>query len=304
MIRAAFGIVFLGIWSSACFAQVPTEADERAQQVLVASTWSGEVRGFRMSGYLLDEGLVILKLGDEKPREGHWTIRAGKFQLQTRLSMEVNLSLNAEIRGDVMAGTAEESNVVPLPLEQRKDLRSSFELRRDPKPNPELLAATPQNRPFPPAPRANPREFDGVYEMDLPEKIGEKSPLVKNRLTCKDGKCTFSVGEADEEIYDKLGVIRPFHFAQARFALKHAMDRKHDAKEEAPYLAPLLDSGANLRACIDLGISRMYAPGMIILCKVDRNPWKRRAVLLMGRIISDRCTAFCRYGIVPLLQRQ
>jgi hypothetical protein len=291
MMRAAFAVVSLCLWSAACLAQVPTEADDRAQQALVASTWSGQILGVPVSGYLLDEALLILKVGNEQPREARWGIRAGKFESSFLMSEQVVAVLRAEVRGDTMVGTADAARTSP------------FELHKDPKPNPQLLAVAPPNRPHPPAPRADPREFDGVYEMDLPERVGEKSPLVKNRLTCKGGKCILAVGKDEAAIYDKLGVIRPSHFAHARYALKFAMDHKANAQEEAPYIVPLLASGANLQSCIDLGSSQGYEPGMTVLCKVDRNPWKAPAVLLMGSIIGSCGQVFCRYEIVPLVRR-
>ena len=286
MIRAAFAVVFLWTWTAACFAQA--EADERAQEAWVASTWSGEIRGYRVSMYLLDEGLVILKAGDEKPREGRWAIRDGKFQTQAKLAERVIVSLDADIRGDVMAGKAD---------------AAPFELRRDRKGNPELLAASPPNRPYPPTPRTDPREFDGIYEMDLPELIGQATPLVKNTLACSGGKCVYFVGKEKLATWDKLSVIRPHSFAGARYALKYAMEHKAEAKQEAPPLAPLLDSGATVLACIDLGQGKRDEPGGVILCKTDREPWKTPSVLLMGLILSDTCRAFCGYSIIPLLRR-
>ena len=286
MIRAAFAGVFLSIWTATCFAQA--EADELAQEALVASTWSGEIRGYRVSMYLLDEGLLILKVGDEKPREERWSIQDGRFQSQVNLAERVMVSLDAGIRGNVMTGTAQ-----PAP----------FELRRDRKGNPELLAASPPNRPYPPTPRTDPREFDGTYEMDLPELIGQATPLEKNTLACYGGKCVYTVGGKKLATWDKLGAIRPHSFAGARYALKYPVDRKAEAKLEAPYLAPLLDSGASIVACIDLGTSKQDQPGLVILCKIDRAPWKTPGVLLMGLILSDTCRAFCGYSIIPLLRR-
>jgi hypothetical protein len=295
MIRAAFGIVFLWIGTAACFAQAPTEADELAQEQLAASTWSGEIRGFHVSLYLLDEGLAIFKVGDEKPREERWLIVASRFESRVRLSEKVIVTLNADIRGELMAGMAAEGNGTPSP----------YELRRDRKGNPELLAASPPNRPHPPTPRVDPREFEGTYEMDLPEKIGVRLPLVNYKLACQGGKCIFSVGGKVQATFDKPGFILPHSFAGARSALKYARDHKAEAKEEAPHLAPLLESGASIAACIDLRRSKMEdVTGLVILCKVDRDPWKVPAVLLMGLILSDTCRSTCGYDIIPLLRRQ
>ena len=294
MTRAVFTTFFLAVLNTLCFAQVPTEADEAQQQTLVASSWTGEIKGFRISGYLLDEGLLILKVNDETPRNERWIIRAGKFQTRIKLSEQVIVNLNGEFRGDTLSGTAEE----------RKDETAPFELRRNAKPSAELLAVAPPGRPYPPAPKANPKDFEGVYEMALPEKIGVPLPVVMNRLACKQGACLYTIGKEVEGKFNMQGAVRPSTFGAARYALKYAMDRKNEAKAESPHLAPLLNSGANLAGCIDLEIDRMRAPGMIILCKLDRNPWKAPAVLLMGAILSDTCrAASCRYELVPLVRR-
>ena len=261
----------------------------------MASSWSGEIRGFRISVYLLDDGLFILKVNDEKPRDERWIVRAGKFQTRIKLSEQLIVNLSGEVRGNVLAGSAEE----------RRDESAPFSLAKIPKPTPELLASAPPGRPYPPAPKANAKDFEGVFEMALPEKIGEPLPLVVNRLVCKAGACLYTIGKNNPTEFKMQGTVRPSAFGQARYALKYAMDRKVEAKAEASHLAPLLDSGANLAGCIDLEIEGMRAPGMVILCKLDRNPWKAPAVLLMGAILSDTCrAASCRYEVIPLLRRR
>lgn len=293
--RAVFGLSFLAVWSALCFAQDPTEADEAQQQALVASTWSGEVKGFRTVQYLLDGGLLVLKVNDEKPRNEYWAIRAGRFQTRIKLSGQVIVNLDGEFRGDALTGTVVE----------RGDDAVPFQLTRVPKPSPELLASAPPGRPYPPAPKASAKDFEGTYEMALPEKIGVPLPLVVNRLVCKQGACLYTIANDDPTEFKMQGTVRPTTFGQARHALKYAMDRKAEAKAEAPHLAPLLDSGASLAGCIDLELEGMRAPGMVILCKLDRNPWKSPAVLLMGSILSDSCrAASCRYEIIPLVRRR
>ena len=275
-----------------CLAQDRTEADEKVEQALVASSWSGEIRSFRAELYLLDDGLLILKVGDENPRQERWAVRGGKLHARIKLSDQIIVNLAAESRGDLLAGTAKVSRGDAAPLELHRNLVVPTE----------LLAAAPPNRPYPPAPKTSPREFDGVYEMELPERIGENSKTVTHRLSCNDGACVYTLGKDVQARFDRLSEVRGPLFAHARFALQYARDHKSEAAAAAPYLTPLLNSGAGLRACINLGMSTMYAPGLALLCKTDGAPWKTLGVLLMGAIMSDNCRAFCRYEITPLLR--
>ena len=126
-----------------------------------------------------------------------------------RLSDQIVVVLRADIRGDVLIGTTDDM----------MGKMGAFDLRRDSKPNPRLLAAAPPDRPHLRPPPANPVDFDGAYEADLPETVGKSAPMVGATLRCKDGTCTFAMGKDSKEVYDKLGSIHPSHYSQAKFAL-------------------------------------------------------------------------------------
>jgi hypothetical protein len=275
-------------------AQPVTPADLKAQESLVTSAWSGNILGLAVQGYLLDEGLLVLQSGEQKPRFEQWRIASGRFISRVKLSD----LLRADVRGDTMGTT-----------DDMMGKTSSFELRKETKPSAQLLAAAAPDRPYPPPPQAKPQDFKGVFEIELPERVGQKTPLVKATLNCAAGTCKLTMGKDLNEVYDKLDQVRPSHFGQAKFALKYARERKDKAKEEAPYLGPLLESDAAIQSCVDLGYVKPRfpgadMPGMTLLCRLDRNPWNKPALLLMGTILANCGPAFCRYAITPLLRQK
>jgi hypothetical protein len=292
-------VAVLSISSARSFAQpASSPVDEKAQEALVTSTWSGNILGLPVQAYLLDEGLLVLQSGEQKPRFERWNMRDGKLISRVKLSDQIVVVLRADVRGNTMIGTTDDM----------MGKTSPFELRKNLKPIPQLLAAAPPDRPYPPPPQVNPREFEGTFEIDLPERIGQKSPLMKAALNCTASMCKFTMGKDVNEVYDKLDSIRPSHFSQARFALTYARERKDKAREEAPYLAPLLDSDANIQSCVNLGYNKPQfpgadTPGMTILCKLDRSPWNKPVVLLMGSILANCGPAFCRYALTPMLRQ-
>ena len=76
-----------------------------------------------------------------------------------------------------------------------------------------------------------------------------------------------------------------------------------------PDLEPLLASSAQIDSCLDLdrAVDRMMQPapypgGYTLLCKLDRNPWEKPALLLMVTLPAACGQAFCRYEIVPVFR--
>ncbi len=149
-------------------------------------------------------------------------------------------------------------------------------------------------------PRADIREFSGRYELELPDP--DKTKIA---VRCDANTCTFSLGK-NSRVHDTPQAIRPAQLTLAKEALKYARDRRKAAVAEAPFLASLLDSGANIQSCIDLGPAKPpirggEAPGFTLLCKLDR---PKSPVLYMETIAGDCGPASCRYAILPLSQRQ
>ncbi|MBI1942830.1 MAG: hypothetical protein HYS35_04120 [Betaproteobacteria bacterium] len=109
------------------------------------------------------------------------------------------------------------------------------------------------------------------------------------------------------EIFDAIRVFPERLLFQPRFALKYARDRLARAVAARPDLEPLLRSGAEIESCIDMerAADRLMQPpdypgGYLLLCKLDRNPWQKPALLLMSTLLASCGPVFCRYEIMPL----
>jgi len=154
-------------------------------------------------------------------------------------------------------------------------------------------------------PAADPAEFDGTYEAYVPAAVGKSSRQVKAVLKCAAGACDLALGDTAEH-YDRLNAIRADHYSQARFALNYARERRANVKAERPWLGTLLDSNAEIEACIDLSsVKPSYAehPGLTVLCKVSPNPWRQPVVILMGTILAECGATLCRYSLLPMFRR-
>ena len=296
-VRAWTAFAFLCAANSTAIAQ--SLADEKSQESLLASTWKGDILGIPFVGYFLDENLLVALASDQKPRFEQWRIVNGKFSASARLSESINIALHGEVRGDVILGTTYDTL-------GRASHTAAFELKKQPGPDSRLLAAAPPGRPYPAPPFTGAAHFAGTYEITLPDRGKDGRPL-KATLSCRGEVCTFSMGDISE-VYDKLDPIYRSHFRQAKFALNYAKERKANAKQEAPYLAALLDSDAGIHSCINLGYKNPRfpgadTPGLTILCRLDHSPWNKPVVLHMGSILSNCGTSFCRYGMLPMFRQ-
>jgi len=297
-IRNWIAFALLSVASSMAIAQ--SLADEKAQETLLASTWKGDILGIPFVGYFLDESLLVMLAGDQKPRFERWHVLDGKFSATATLSDAISVALRFEVHGDVMVGTTYDRL-------GRASHTAAFELKKQAEPDPRLLAAAPPGRPYPAPPVTKTADFEGTYEITIPEG-GKDGRRTKATLSCRGEVCTFAMGNSIGETYDRLEPIRRSNFGQARFALKYAKEHKDRAKQEAPYLSALLDSDAGIQSCINLGyknprFSGADIPGLTILCKLDRSPWNKPVVLHMGSILSNCGNAFCRYGMLPLFRQ-
>lgn len=286
------GAAFLLLASALCLAQLGVNpADEKAEEALFASTWSGMVYGVPVSVYLLDENQLVYQAGEQKSAFNTWRLRDGRFAAQINLPDKTLLNLIAEVRGDAMRGTIDNLMGKALPLE----------LKRDAAKNDARVAMAP-NRPHPKPPEMKPAEVEGTWGTFISANEGQKGPPSKELvLRCKTGSCVLSIDKKEAEIYDKPAPVRSSHFQQARRALDYARERREIAKEAAPWLAPLLDSQSDLRACMDL--TPAVVPGMMLLCTLDSNPWKKPVVIMMGTILASCGPAFCRFALQPLFRQ-
>jgi hypothetical protein len=153
-----------------------------------------------------------------------------------------------------------------------------------------------------------PAGFSGTYSIELPERVGEKTPLVKWQLSCEGTSCTLAIAGDQAEVFDRLQPATRQDFEYARNALRYARQHKDAAEDQAPHLMPLLDSASDLHSCIDLGFRKPRSPdseqaGYTLLCKPEHTPWHRPVVLIFGTVLANCGPLFCRYEIVPLFKQ-
>jgi hypothetical protein len=147
--------------------------------------------------------------------------------------------------------------------------------------------------------------FDGTWKASFPEAVGQTDPKVNWTLVCRERICTLAMGGTTAK-FQNLEPVTPKHLSQAQFALKYAREHKANGKQQAPHLSALLDAASVLSSCIDLGVphpnARDEERGLTLLCALDRNPWERPVVLLLGTILANCGPAFCRFELFPLFK--
>jgi hypothetical protein len=85
-----------------------------------------------------------------------------------------------------------------------------------------------------------------------------------------------------------------------QYAIKHkdaAPSGRPDDTVLMPLLKPMLAAGVGLEACWDL-FER--DEGYMAACTLNRDPWRRDTVLLMGTLLANCSPPFCRYIPHPL----
>jgi hypothetical protein len=291
-LRLAAGILLA--LSSTAWPQSPqTPADAAIEDALVGTTWSGKALDGNIEIFLRENHDMFYRLETGEVMKGSWFYGMGGVWSITIYKKGDRYALKGALTGDRVAGTSDNLMGKLLP----------FEIHKASKSIPALTVAAPPPLPAPAA--IKPAEFSGVFEAVFPKIIGQKTPTVKARLRCEyPTRCTFDIEESSPEIYDKLIPLRISHFSQARFALDYAREHKSNAKLESPELGPLLDSTATLDTCIDLQQTKLDAPGLMVLCKLDRNPWQQPVVIFMGSILANCGESFCRFGLLPMFRKQ
>jgi len=295
-------VVILVATSPVVSSQVPTpmDPDEAAINELVGTAWSGTALDGKLDVYFLDGGQVVVRDFEGEVKMRLWVIQDGKLRI-TFINPRGMYFLRGARTNDSISGTSTQGYSTP---------RGPWEVRRVAKPKPELLAATPPGRPAPLRVRAAPQEFNGVYEAEFVEEIRGTKQKVKLTVECNAAKgCTVKAGSLPPSVYERVSFLRYAEFYQARFALQYAKERRENAIQQAPELAPLLNGDAQIEACMDLRRApRADVPdestfGMNVLCRLDRNPWREPAVLLMGAILANCGPAFCRFGMTPVFNK-
>jgi len=124
---------------------------------------------------------------------------------------------------------------------------------------PEQLKATHDHDNLP-APTIDFREFHGVYEADVPERVGVPSPTTKMVLECSGTSCTLTVDGA-REIYPKPETPRLGLFERTKKSVAERF------------------TGARLRGCINLAGDTM--PDGPFACKLENMPGGKQVLLLV-----------------------
>lgn len=149
----------------------------------------------------------------------------------------------------------------------------------------------------------------GSYGARFPAHAGESPPSLQVSIDCRPAAgCMVAFG-ASAEHFEAIRLLPERLLYQPRFALRYARERLARAAAARPDLEPLLRSRAEIESCIDIdrAVDRLMQPpdypgGYLLLCKLDRNPWQKPVLLLMGTLLADCGPVFCRYEILPLFR--
>ncbi len=250
--------------------------------------------------YLLDNNRLVAKIGEDKPSFGRWFVN----------NEEITISILLDGGTYGLKGKIKDASMTGMSFQIRGKIWP-WEVRKSPSPAPELSIKAGAQVILPTPPTVDPRDFAGEYAAKFPAFEGSAAPLNSASLRCELGaNCTLGIGEDIPQIYDKVSLIRRSTYAEAKYALQYAKDHKNKATLEAPYLSKLLSSQANIESCLDLRQAErplsgnVDMPGRLILCKLDKNPWKEPVLLLMGSILANCGDTFCRYGFLPLFRQK
>lgn len=280
--------------------------DEYPGQALFGTTWTATAFGERFDYYFLDRNVLVYRTRNGIFVNDGWNFRDNTVAIGIlrNPAYPLQLSFIGVLKEGRIVGKA--SNLVRQPDGKSESINSEWIAERLINPIPELITAAPPVRPRPTAPVANIADFDGTYSAVVPELESGKTSMVKYVLRCAMGSgCILSIGDSGQpQAYTNIRSLRGEEHSQAKFALGYSKDRKEVASRDAPWLRELLYSNSELAACLDLRGTRepVEVWGTTILCKLDRNPWKKPVVIFMGTILANCGPSACRYGLLPLFR--
>lgn len=156
-----------------------------------------------------------------------------------------------------------------------------------------------------------PRHFLGGFEAKMPAIIGDAIPNTTMSVLCEEKSGCFLVsGEHGQ----RFPLVRTFSRKDvANDALTYAKAHKNVVAQSpmawyAKNLMPLLSSSAIIESCVDLAEKSTYndpPSGQILICKLNKSPWPKPVVLLMGVRMGQTSGCgelYCDYEIHPLFQ--
>ena len=118
--------------------------------------------------------------------------------------------------------------------------------------------------------------------------------------------CVLKIGKDIAGDFSRFSSVGNLQRAAA--ALSYAKEHKDvpttsHVAWQAKNLMPLLASEATIEACVDLK-GQSLPDGYMLACKLNRDPWARSTVLLMGVQLSNCRILFCGYELFPLFREQ
>lgn len=290
---AVLPILFTPVPSVAQISDLTT--DEKAEDALIGTAWQGNLNGLPMDLYLLDRHRLASKIGNDPAAIRSWFIKGDKMELGVMQNGGV-FSLRGTKADNRMSGTGLDM----------KGPTGTWETTQQATPAPALLDKVGPAGISAAPPKANPKDFTGRFSASFQQRNGDPSTLITLTVECDSTiSCILSRGN-DTATFDYISEVRRGNFNEAKSALNYAREHKAKAKQQAPYLASLLDSSVEIETCVDLRTkpqqpnSEPSLPGYLLLCKPTAQLGIQTTVLLMGTILSNCGEAFCRFDITPL----
>jgi len=151
-----------------------------------------------------------------------------------------------------------------------------------------------------------PNYFVGTFEDRVPRLIGGTMPDTTFSLSCAlTGACLVQIGAGSPSRFDSVSSVTDLR--PVRSALSYAREHKTVGSNssmawQADNLKPLLVSTSEIETCVDLR-EKSLPEGYMLLCILDRDPWRKNTVLLMGMRMSNCGEIFCGYEIFPLFRK-
>lgn len=293
--------------------------EEELADSLIGTTWSGTAFEQDFDFYFLSNNILVYRTKGTVYNKSKWHIRNNRISvtLLNNPQFRLQADLEGDRKGDQISGTAKNllktryGQVGPGAYGSIHETEDSpWLLKKLATPIPELVAAAPENE----APQGEPSvtrvsEFEGFFSAQLPPEGNGTAPTNFSARCDVAIGCMVKTDGLPGELFDRVTHLNSKVTSQAKFALRYARDHREKAIELEPWLAPLLNSSADISACLNLGrIKPNYSgggtPGRNILCRLNNSPFREPVVLYMGTILANCGPAFCRFGIMPLFAKQ
>lgn len=153
-----------------------------------------------------------------------------------------------------------------------------------------------------------PKEYIAKFQDYVPSRVGQINPNEYIWVNCSDqGNCLVKLGGNMVHNYNSVAIWKEVQLPNKalNYVREHKVVKPDSAMAwHANNLKPLLDSNSSINNCITLYSKTMNAPvGYLLLCRMDKNPWEKDALLFMG--MMEKCSElFCGYEIYPMFRQE